>query len=631
MIRIWTTVASFLLPTLFAAPAAAIVEVTYFNTVGTPLNTDTYANGASIFITLNSNIGSIRVVANPTSGNVGFISVGGSASAPVKLFVTSDMNVAPTPPSTTGCQDWAGMFDGSGLIRLKARLSGDLTDSIDVHSLVYMVVADEVQDYVHSEQGSFYMEAGRIASAGDITLDTDEISLVRVTTGNLLGDVRALDGSMGIVEAIAGDIGASGQPVAIEASAATSTLHIERINAAKDMYANVDCDTSTTATDGVIKTFFVGNGATPSTAGDFHGSLRLADFTEQITIVRDLYGAIEYGSTLTAGSTAAPKEIIIGRSLKSGAQVNFPASGLQGHVGINRVQSAGGTWESGATINIGTTSLTAYNYADTASSIGGGSAGLISYRLHNTSCAPVNGGTALTACATHPAVRLRHYGPLQWNSANGAPATISRRLACTNDSFTSVSATTSNFTLDDDNPSATEPQRTLVVTLPFAVGYEYKITPTSALKSFGAGSGNPAVTWDSDYTFTVKPACFADVDANGTIGTSDLLAVIAAWGACTTPPTACPADVGPLPCPDGNVGTADLLAVIGTWGPCPTCDEESEEGGGGFGMMSSAMSGAGSGSGIGEIDWDYFIDCLENGTPEQQADCLAALQELLDP
>lgn len=32
--------------------------------------------------------------------------------------------------------------------------------------------------------------------------------------------------------------------------------------------------------------------------------------------------------------------------------------------------------------------------------------------------------------------------------------------------------------VDDDNPSATEPQRTLKITYPFAMGYEYTITPT---------------------------------------------------------------------------------------------------------------------------------------------------------
>ncbi|MDP7069836.1 MAG: dockerin type I domain-containing protein, partial [Phycisphaerales bacterium] len=53
--------------------------------------------------------------------------------------------------------------------------------------------------------------------------------------------------------------------------------------------------------------------------------------------------------------------------------------------------------------------------------------------------------------------------------------------------------------------------------------------------------------------------CAGDVDGSGFVGTDDLLAVIADWGAAGSP-----ADVNG----DGTVGTDDLLAVIAAWGPC---------------------------------------------------------------
>jgi hypothetical protein len=241
-------------------------------------------------------------------------------------------------------------------------------------------------------------------------------------------------------------------------------------------------------------------------------------------------------------------------------------TGLLGLVDINRFQHGAGAWESGATVSAGSTTLTAYNYPETPAAIGGGSAGLVSYRLHNSACNPVNAGHVIATGGSHPSVRLRHYGPLSWNSGSGVPANISRRLACSSDAFASVSASTSNFALDDDNPSAAEPNRTLVVTLPFQFGYEYKITPTSNLKSYVTGSGDPAVTWDSDYTFTVVSECYADVNGSGVVDADDLIAVILDWGSCPSPPAACPVDIVPLPCGNDAADVDDLIAVILNWG-----------------------------------------------------------------
>ena len=56
-------------------------------------------------------------------------------------------------------------------------------------------------------------------------------------------------------------------------------------------------------------------------------------------------------------------------------------------------------------------------------------------------------------------------------------------------------------------------------------------------------------------------ACIADVDADGTVGPLDLLALLAAWG----PNPGHPADIDG----DRNVGVSDLLALLAIWGPCP--------------------------------------------------------------
>jgi hypothetical protein len=57
-----------------------------------------------------------------------------------------------------------------------------------------------------------------------------------------------------------------------------------------------------------------------------------------------------------------------------------------------------------------------------------------------------------------------------------------------------------------------------------------------------------------------------DINADGTVGVIDLLAIINAWGACPPPPIYCPADIAPSPDGDGQVGVPDLLMVINNWG-----------------------------------------------------------------
>jgi hypothetical protein len=66
------------------------------------------------------------------------------------------------------------------------------------------------------------------------------------------------------------------------------------------------------------------------------------------------------------------------------------------------------------------------------------------------------------------------------------------------------------------------------------------------------GSPNPGC----DYT---NP-CPADIDGNGSVGSSDLAALLNAWG------TADPAsDLDG----SGSVGSADLAALLNAWGACP--------------------------------------------------------------
>ncbi len=58
--------------------------------------------------------------------------------------------------------------------------------------------------------------------------------------------------------------------------------------------------------------------------------------------------------------------------------------------------------------------------------------------------------------------------------------------------------------------------------------------------------------------------CLWDLDANGSVGVSDLLSLLGSWGPCP-PKGDCPADFDT----SGDVGVKDLLVLLGNWGPCP--------------------------------------------------------------
>jgi hypothetical protein len=57
----------------------------------------------------------------------------------------------------------------------------------------------------------------------------------------------------------------------------------------------------------------------------------------------------------------------------------------------------------------------------------------------------------------------------------------------------------------------------------------------------------------------------ADINGDGTVGVSDLLLLLGAWGQCPDPLADCPADIDG----DGDVGVTDFLALLANWGPCP--------------------------------------------------------------
>ena len=62
-------------------------------------------------------------------------------------------------------------------------------------------------------------------------------------------------------------------------------------------------------------------------------------------------------------------------------------------------------------------------------------------------------------------------------------------------------------------------------------------------------------------TFCPIPVCPGDIDGDGTVGITDFLDLLAAWG-----PN--PGHLADLDF-DGTVGILDFLILLANWGPCP--------------------------------------------------------------
>ena len=84
------------------------------------------------------------------------------------------------------------------------------------------------------------------------------------------------------------------------------------------------------------------------------------------------------------------------------------------------------------------------------------------------------------------------------------------------------------------------------------------VARTGCIDTFGIGGQELHI----DDVWMCEPcdSCPEDVDGDGIVGFSDLLAMLTSWGPCA----GCPEDVDG----DGTVGFSDLLAALTRWGPC---------------------------------------------------------------
>ena len=119
------------------------------------------------------------------------------------------------------------------------------------------------------------------------------------------------------------------------------------------------------------------------------------------------------------------------------------------------------------------------------------------------------------------------------------------------------------------------------------------------IRQFDGNAGGTLVDMGA-YEYQHNRACTSDLDDDCSVGASDLLLLLANWGACP----GCPAE---LDC-DLVVGASDLIILLAAWGQClcgtgpepPSLQDELDD---------ACLSNA---------DWQDFLDKMANGTPAEQ-------------
>ena len=337
------------------------------------------------------------------------------------------------------------------------------------------------------------------------------------------GDLLADQGVIGTVTAAF--IGVDEYPVTVR-----SRFGLDAISVAGDAY--LDLDLRTTGGTGLL------------------GDLNACAVHGQMKIDGCVDGAQWHLSdVLTA-------DIVIGGGMDGIDPVlNLPIGGLQGQVIVNGDDDGAG-WTAPVYFGESGNDLVVHGpaYVQTPSQLGGGSIGLVPFRLHAQACSHQSGETV----SEDDQPILRWFGPLTWSE--GSPLLIERRISAAS-AWESVApdAFYCSSVAGDARAIRIEPGG---VGAGFEAGWMYRARPSVHLRC--ATSGVPPVSMADAWTIHVEGTmCAGDLDGDGGIAVADLLVLIACWGEVDDPLSAT-ADLDG----DAQVDVVDLLIMISGWGPC---------------------------------------------------------------
>ncbi len=334
---------------------------------------------------------------------------------------------------------------------------------------------------------------------------------------------------------------------------------IKRISAGGAVYANIDA-TKYVATGDIGHIGCAGSALSGSVKARKFAAISPSGFTPGL-FVTAVTGDLDANITLT---NAMDREIRVGRSFLTGRTIALPADGLVGQVILNGGNnSTGASWAGTVTLNNASLTNVPY-YSNTVEDVGGGSVGLASFHLHDSSCEPPSNSTVvlhvsptctlegdptcvdLLACVSSPNIaRMRFYGPLEDLAASNAAisadtaVTVQRRALVSNPTpWESISDTASEYKLQLEGTTSVSSRTQLrffrADAEDFYHGYEYRVSRKNgqtALKCRGV-TGTPVVA-DFAYTFAIFFDCRGglvdvfDMDEDGILSYADIYAWMA--------------------------------------------------------------------------------------------------------
>jgi len=355
--------------------------------------------------------------------------------------------------------------------------------------------------------------------------------------GDILGDIIVSDGTIREL-IVLGDIGTTDEMIRIEVGHGLWNVDVRGdINACIDLCAS--------GNTGFIHRL---------NADDFNGTLSVDRL--------DRPSGVDSPPKLSLTGWLSGTWSIAGSLEDDEGVIELPPEGLRGQVIVNANGVDDGTWETpfamGAGNGMPSISLCGPTYVEPPWAIGGGSIGLVPYRVHESACVPPS-GSVVSLMNLDGKATLRFYGPvsLGW----GAPFLFERKSADSDDDFEEIDGDGFDIELDAQD-------HCLVHIASsgswdgFQAGWIYRIRPSSSLRC--ASPVDKPVSQEIVYELEIDAIeCEADVDGSGHVDIVDLLLALALWGQGGTPASDS-ADIDG----DGIVAVDDLLIIVATWGVC---------------------------------------------------------------
>ena len=158
-------------------------------------------------------------------------------------------------------------------------------------------------------------------------------------------------------------------------------------------------------------------------------------------------------------------------------------------------------------------------YAETPDLLGGGSIGVVPFKLHEEACTPLPNQT-FTASNPPASFNLRHYGPVEFTGSS--PLIVERKpIGC--GTYSPVPAPISASPHPSDNNCIV-----LAVGTWFEDGYDYRISPNQTglgmLRSVTHAATTQPTVRDYAYEFSVE--CPGDADKSGAVNVNDISYVL---------------------------------------------------------------------------------------------------------